>query len=57
MTIGELQSIANGQPVIYLLDARTGFDEALLREWIQKERSPVESNAQPFAVPILRNKH
>ncbi len=54
MNIGEIHSIANGQPVIYLLDAANNFEETLLREWIQKERSPDEINAQPFTVPILR---
>lgn len=57
MNIGEIHSIAYGQPVIYLLDARTSFDEALLRDWIQKERSPVETNAQPFTVPILQSEN
>ncbi len=57
MNIGEIHSIANGQPVIYLLDAANNFEETLLREWIQKERSPNEANAQPFAVPILRSEN
>ena len=55
MYIGEIHSIANGQPVIYLLDAANNFEETLLRQWIQKERSPYEANAQPFTVPILRS--
>lgn len=55
MNIGDIHSIANGQPVIYLLDAANSFEEALLREWVQKERSPDETNAQPFTVPILQS--
>lgn len=55
MHIGELNSIANGEPIIYLLDAANGFEESLLREWLQKERSPDEINAQPYTVPILRS--
>jgi glycerol-3-phosphate O-acyltransferase len=55
MNIGDIHSIASGQPVIYLLDAANSFEEALLREWVQKERSPDETNAQPFAVPILQS--
>jgi len=47
--------MANGQPVIYLLDAANNFEEALLKERLQKERSPDESNTQPFTVPILRS--
>ncbi len=57
MYIGEIHSIANGQPVIYLLDAANNFEETLLRQWIQKERSPDEANAQPFTVPILHSEN
>ena len=57
MNIDDIQSIANGQPVIYLLDAANSFEESLLREWIQKERSPDETNAQPFTVPILHSEN
>ena len=53
MNIGDIHTIANGQPVIYLLDAANSFEEDLLREWLKKERSPDETNAQPFTVPIL----
>ena len=55
MNIGDIHSIANGQPVIYLLDAANSLEETLLREWVQKERSPDETNAQPFTVPILQS--
>lgn len=57
MNIDEVHSIANGHPVIYLLDAANNFEETLLREWIQKERSPDETNAQPFTVPIMRSEN
>ena len=57
MNIGEVHSMSNGQPVIYLLDAANNFEETLLKEWIQKERSPDESNAQPFTVPILHTEN
>ncbi len=55
MNIGDIHTIANGQPVIYLLDAANSFEEDLLREWLKKERSPDETNAQPFTVPILHS--
>lgn len=55
MNIGDIDTIANGQPVIYLLDAANSFEEDLLREWLKKERSPDETNAQPFTVPILHS--
>lgn len=55
MNIGDIHTIANGQPVIYLLDAANSFEEDLLREWVRKERSPGETNAQPFTVPILHS--
>ena len=57
MNIGEIHSIAHGQQVIYLLDAANNFEEKLLRERIQKERSPDETNAQPFTVPILHSEN
>ena len=57
MNIGDIHSIANGQQVIYLLDAANNFEEKLLREWIQKERSPDEANSQPFTVPILHSEN
>ena len=55
MNIGEVHSIANGQPLIYLLDAAHSFEEELLKEWLQKERPLGALNAQPFTVPILRS--
>ena len=55
MKICDLHSISNGQPVIYLLDAANSFEETLLKEWLQRERSADESNAQPFTVPILHS--
>ena len=55
MNISELHSLASGQQVIYLLDAANSFEATLLREWLQKERSLDELNAQPFTVPILRS--
>lgn len=47
--------MANGQSVIYLLDTANSVEETLLKEWLQKERSLDEPNAQPFTVPILRS--
>jgi len=55
MKICELHSISDGQPVIYLLDAANSIEETLLKEWLQRERSADESNAQPFTVPILHS--
>ncbi len=55
MNISEVHSIANGQPLIYLLDAAHSVEEALLKEWLQKERPLGALNAQPFTVPILRS--
>ena len=55
MNISEVHSIANGQPLIYLLDATHSVEEALLKEWLQKERPLGALNAQPFTVPILRS--
>jgi len=55
MDINELHSMANGRPVIYLLDTANSVEETLLKEWLQKERSLDESNAKPFTVPILRS--
>jgi glycerol-3-phosphate O-acyltransferase len=54
MDIKQLHSMANGQPVIYLLDTANSVEETLLKEWLQRERSLDESNAKPFTVPILR---
>lgn len=55
MNISEVHSIANGQPLIYLLDTAHSFEEDLLKEWLQKERPLGALNAQPFTVPILRS--
>jgi glycerol-3-phosphate O-acyltransferase len=55
MDIKDLHSMANGQPVIYLLDAANNVEENSLKEWLQKERSLDETNAKPFTVPILRS--
>jgi glycerol-3-phosphate O-acyltransferase len=54
MNINELHAMADGQPVIYLLDAANSFEESLLRDWLQAGRSLEEPNAQPFTVPIRR---
>jgi len=41
-------------PAIYLLDAANGFEEQLLKEWLEKECPPEASNDGPVAVAVLR---